>query len=96
MTKQNALSSTTAVPDTPRSAPPPLSLATLPTFPYLLTTQDVATIARCSARHVMNQVDEGLLRRAPNLGRSVRFHPKDVLAFLGISPEPRDLNHRTC
>jgi hypothetical protein len=71
--------------DTSTSATP-LSLATLPTYPYLLTTKDVAALARCSERHVMNQVGEGLLRRAPNLGRSVRFHPCDVLEFLGISP----------
>lgn len=71
------------MPETSTSAPP-LSVVTLPTYPYLLTTKDVANLARCSERHVMNQVDEGLLPKVPNLGRSVRFHPRDVREFLGL------------
>ena len=77
---------TTEAPSAASAERPPLSLATLPSYPHLLLVGEVATLARCSNRHVMNQVDEGLLRRAPNLGRSVRFHPRDVLAFLGFSP----------
>ena len=63
-------------------ATPTLSLATLATYPYLLTTREVATLAQCCERHVMNQVDEGLLAKVPNLGRSVRFDPLAVLRFL--------------
>jgi hypothetical protein len=64
---------------------PSPSLATLATHPHLLTTKDMATLARCSERHILNQVEEGLLRKVPNLGRSVRFHPREALAFFGLS-----------
>jgi hypothetical protein len=68
--------------DIATTAAPPLSLASLPNYPYLLTITDVATLARCSTRHVMNKVEEGVLAKVPNLGRSVRFDPLVVLRFL--------------
>lgn len=52
------------------------------TSPQLLTTADVATVMRVSERHVQELYLSGKLRKVAGLGRSVRFRPADVLAFL--------------
>jgi excisionase family DNA binding protein len=54
------------------------------TSPQLLTTIDVANLMRVSERHVQELYLSGKLKKVAGLGRSVRFRPADVLAFLEI------------
>jgi excisionase family DNA binding protein len=65
----------------------PASLRPVPdlTSPQLLTTADVATVMRVSERHVQELYLSGKLRKVAGLGRSVRFRPTDVLAFLEMA-----------
>lgn len=52
------------------------------TCPQLLTTADVANVMRVSERHVQELYLSGKLKKVAGLGRSVRFRPADVVAFL--------------
>jgi excisionase family DNA binding protein len=53
--------------------------------PQLLDTADVATVLKVSERHVQELYLSGKLRKVTGLGRSVRFRPAEVLAFLGMT-----------
>jgi excisionase family DNA binding protein len=63
---------------------PPRPVADL-TSPQLLTTADVAIVMQVSERHVQEIYLSGKLRKVAGLGRSVRFRPADVLAFLEMA-----------
>ena len=52
------------------------------TSPQLLTTADVANVMRVSERHIQELYLSGKLKKVAGLGRSVRFRPSDVVAFL--------------
>jgi len=53
--------------------------------PQLLTVEQVAAVLQVSTRHVENLIAHGKIRKVPNLGRSVRIAPADVLAFIGAT-----------
>jgi excisionase family DNA binding protein len=53
--------------------------------PQLLTVEQVATVLQVSTRHVENLIAQGKIRKVPNLGRSVRIAPTDVLAFISAA-----------
>jgi excisionase family DNA binding protein len=59
----------------------------------LLTTKDVASLLRCSEKHVARLRSRGL--RSLRLGKSVRYRPEDVDSFLtdqlpSVSPITED------
>jgi excisionase family DNA binding protein len=91
MSKQKALSSTATIRLPEREAPPSSKPASgrRPTGPVpdlsshqLLTTTDVAIVLKVSERHVQELYLSGKLRKVDGLGRSVRFRPSSLLAFL--------------
>jgi helix-turn-helix protein len=52
------------------------------TKPQLLTVGGLATILNISERHAENLIARGLIKTVPNLGRSVRIAPAEVLRFI--------------
>lgn len=48
----------------------------------LLTIKEVARFAKCSERHIQNQVRKGKFPQPIRLGRSVRFHPSEIQKVL--------------
>jgi hypothetical protein len=52
------------------------------TKPQLLTVGGLSTILNISERHAENLIARGLIKTVPNLGRSVRIAPAEVLRFI--------------
>lgn len=52
------------------------------TKPQLLTVGGLAIILNISERHAENLIARGLIKTVPNLGRSVRIAPAEVLRFI--------------
>lgn len=50
--------------------------------PQLLTVGGLATILNISERHAENLIARGLIKTVPNLGRSVRIAPAEVLRVI--------------
>jgi excisionase family DNA binding protein len=53
--------------------------------PQLLTVEQVAAVLQVSTRHVENLIAQGKIRKVPNLGRSVRIAPANVLVLINAT-----------
>ncbi|MGX4803976.1 hypothetical protein [Bradyrhizobium guangdongense] len=81
-TKQNA-----AVTEAAFITEPPLSLATLAAFPRALVVKEVATLLKCSERHVYTLNARGTLPNIKGMGAALRFAPLVVDALANGTTE---------
>ncbi|WIW43931.1 helix-turn-helix domain-containing protein [Bradyrhizobium sp. 62B] len=61
---------------------PPVSIATLASFPRALYVKEVAALLGCSDRHIYTINARGDLPNIKGMGAALRFAPSVVLAFV--------------